>query len=209
MKTLKYASSCYVNLIYNLVLTLYKNSPFIKNKLFIKILQYYVKTCFQRCFEFFTKKINLWRKVWNSQKTKSVKNIIIEKSATKIFQVWIIIVYDSFILELSISISIGTAVLFWRKHKIRTSFKTLASKKTTIWRLKKSHSNDNRLEKIMSSSYHMEQKTFIKESCIYNIHTEKKIFCSCCFWRFVNRLDSDRLKNLKCTWVCTSLLLLL
>ena len=33
----------------------YKNSPFINNKLFIKILQYYVKTCFQRYFEFFKK----------------------------------------------------------------------------------------------------------------------------------------------------------
>ena len=39
----------------NFVFTLYKNSPFINNKLFIKILQYYVKTCFQRCFEFFKK----------------------------------------------------------------------------------------------------------------------------------------------------------
>ena len=41
----------------NFVLTLYKNSPFIHNKLFIKILQYYVKTCFQRCFEFLKKLI--------------------------------------------------------------------------------------------------------------------------------------------------------
>ena len=42
IKTLKYASSCYVILIYNFVLTLYKNSPFINNKLFMKILQYYM-----------------------------------------------------------------------------------------------------------------------------------------------------------------------
>ena len=39
----------------NFVPILYKNSPFINNKLFIKILQIYVKTCFQRCFEFFKK----------------------------------------------------------------------------------------------------------------------------------------------------------
>ena len=32
----------------------------------------------------------------------------------KIFEVCIIIAYDSFILELSIIISISTAVLFWR-----------------------------------------------------------------------------------------------
>ena len=43
----------------NFVLTLYKNSPFINNKLFIKILQNYIKTCFLRCFEFFKKNPHL------------------------------------------------------------------------------------------------------------------------------------------------------
>ena len=33
-----------VILVCNFVLTSYKNSPFINNKLFIKVLQYYVKT---------------------------------------------------------------------------------------------------------------------------------------------------------------------
>ena len=75
-------------------------------------------------------------------------------------------------------ISIRTALLLWRYRKIRTSFKTLVSKKTTIWRLKKSHSNDKLLEKITSSSYHMEQKTFIEASCICNIHTGEKIFAA-------------------------------
>ena len=51
IKTLKYASSCYLILICNFVLVLYKNST-LNNKLFIKVLQYYVKTCFQRCFVF-------------------------------------------------------------------------------------------------------------------------------------------------------------
>ena len=32
-----------------------ENSPFINNKLLAKILQYYVKTCLWRCFEFFKK----------------------------------------------------------------------------------------------------------------------------------------------------------
>ena len=41
-------------------------------------------------------------------------------------------------------------------RKIQTSFKTLASNKTTIWWLKKSHNSDKLLEKITSSSYHME-----------------------------------------------------
>ena len=45
----KYASSRYL-----ILLSFYiKNSPFINNKQFIKVLQYYVKTCFQRCFVFF------------------------------------------------------------------------------------------------------------------------------------------------------------
>ena len=34
--------------------------------------------------------------------------------------------------------------------------------------VEKSHSNDELLEKITSSSYHMKQKTFIEASCIYN-----------------------------------------
>ena len=103
-------------------------------------------------------------------------------SATKVFQVCIGIVYNSFILELGISIiSISTALLLWRYCKIWTSFKTLVSKKGTKWRLKKSHSNDKILEKVTFYSYHMEQKTFIEASCFYNIHSEENSFCSCCF----------------------------
>ena len=41
--------------------------------------------------------------------------------------------------------------------------------------LRKSHSNDKLLEK-RTSYYHMEQKTFIEASYIYNIHTREKIF---------------------------------
>ena len=106
--------------------------------------------------------------MWNSQKIKSAKNFIIKKAATKVFQVCVSTVYDSFTLKFSISISISTAMLL--------SFKILVSKKTAIWRLKKSHGNDKLLEKITSSSYHMEQKTFIEASCIYNIHTGEKHF---------------------------------
>ena len=106
---------------------------------------------------------------------KSVKNVIIKKSATKVFQVCISIVYYSFILKLSISISISTALVLWRWCKIRTSFKAPASQKTTIWRLKKSHSNEKPLEKITSSSYHMEQNIH-RSKLIYDIHTGKKNF---------------------------------
>ena len=62
IKTSKYASSCYVILICSFVLILYKNPPFLNNRLFTKVLQYYVKTCFQRCFEFFLKKTSFIRK---------------------------------------------------------------------------------------------------------------------------------------------------
>ena len=40
------------------------------------------------------------------------------------------------------NISTGTTLLWWRLGKIWTSSKTLVSKKTPIWRLKKSQSND-------------------------------------------------------------------
>ena len=50
IKALNYASSCDVILICSFVLTLYKKSLFLNNKLFTKVLQYYVKTCFQRWF---------------------------------------------------------------------------------------------------------------------------------------------------------------
>ena len=42
--------------------------------------------------------IKLIKKSVDSHKFKSVKNIIIKKSATKVFQVCVSIVYDSFIL---------------------------------------------------------------------------------------------------------------
>ena len=67
MKTLKYASSCYVILICNFVLTLDRKLTFYKDflqtkKQFIKVLQYYVKTYFQRCFEFFKKRKSFIKK---------------------------------------------------------------------------------------------------------------------------------------------------
>ena len=39
--------------------------------------------------------------------------------------------------------------------------------------MKNSHSNDKRLEKLTASSYHMEQKTYVEASCIYNTHWKK------------------------------------
>ena len=87
----------------NFVLVLYKNSP-LNNKLFIKVLQYYVKTCFQRCFLFSknkTKQKLIYReKCRTVSKIKIVKSVIIKKSGTKLFQVCISIIYDNFILEL-------------------------------------------------------------------------------------------------------------
>ena len=104
-------------------------------------------------------------------------------NATKHFQVFISIVYDSFILVLCVSISISTALLLWRYglRKIRTSFKTLVSKKTTIWWMKKSHSNDKLLEKITSSSYHMEQKHSLKQVASITYTLEKRIFAAADF----------------------------
>ena len=69
------------------------------------------------------------KKIVNSQKIKSVKNFIIKKSATKTFQICISIVYDRFILELSISISISTALLLWDNVKCGLLSKHLFQRK--------------------------------------------------------------------------------
>ena len=46
----------------------------------------------------------------------------------------------------------------------------------------------------------MEQKTFTKASCIYNMHTGEKIFLQLLHLNVcVSFFDSDRLKNLKST----------
>ena len=94
--------------------------------------------------------------MWKSQYIKSVKNVIIKKPATKL------------------SISISTALLLWRERKIRTSFKTL-------WRLKKSYRNDKLLEKITSSSYHMEQKHSSKQVESIKYLLEKNFFAAATF----------------------------
>ena len=88
---------------------------------------------------FFTKSSFIKKSVKQSKNKECKKRYHKKKSTMKVFQVYISIVYNSFILELSISISI--ALLLWRQRKIRTTFKTLVLKKTTIWRLKKSHSS--------------------------------------------------------------------
>ena len=104
----------------------------------------------------------------------------VEELATKVFKACISIVYESFILELTISVS--TALLFCScGDKVKYG---LILKKTTIWRFKKSHSNDKLLEKITSFSYHMEQKTFIEANCINNIHTREKLLKVCESFRF-------------------------
>ena len=120
----------------------------------------------------------------------------------EVFQVCISVVYDSFILQLSISINKLALVLALHCY-CRDNVKHRLLSKNFFQRKRKY------LEKITSSSYYMKEKTFIEASCIYNINTGEKIFCNCCFGRFVRCLDSDRLKTLKCTLVCKSLLLLL
>ena len=63
-----------------------------------------------------------------------------------------------------------------KTHKIRTSFKTLVSKKATIWWLKESQSSDKLLSK-MSSSHNIHHRA----SCIYNIHTGENFFAAATF----------------------------
>ena len=64
---------------------------------------------------FFKKKNSFIKKSVEESKNKECKKRYYKKKAAmKAFQVSISIVYNSFILEVSISISISTALLLWR-----------------------------------------------------------------------------------------------
>ena len=67
----------------------------------------------------------------------------------------------------------------------------------TIWRLKKFQGNDKLLEKITSSSYHMEQKTFLGASCIYNIHTREKNVLQLLLLKVCETFRFEQIKNLE------------
>ena len=127
------------------------------------------------------KKKLIYKEKCETVKNKECKKHYYKKSQLRIFFKYLSIVSDSFILKLSIGVSISTARLMWRYgvRKIRTSFKTLVSKKMTIWWLEKSHNSDELLQKIISSSYHMEPKAYIEASCVFNIHTGETKNCSC------------------------------
>ena len=77
---------CYVILICNFVLALYKTLTLINNKLFVDFLQYYVK---------------MFRDVLSFLK-KSVKNVIIKKISYESFSS-MCIVYDSFFWNLALA----------------------------------------------------------------------------------------------------------
>ena len=96
--------------------TIYKSSVVLFKNMLSEMLWVFQKNSFVK-------------KIVNSQKIKSVKNLIIKKSATKTFQICIIMVYDSFILELSISISISTALLLWDNVKYGLLSKHLFQRK--------------------------------------------------------------------------------
>ena len=108
-----------------------------------------VFTCFSLVWDF--KNSIIKKSVWQSQ-YKECKNVMIKNVSCE--SLWSIsVVHNSFII---LELWHNTAMLLWRKRKIRTSFKTLASKGTTIWWLKKCQRHDKVLEKITSDSYHME-----------------------------------------------------
>ena len=96
--------------------TIYKSSVVLFKNMLSEMLWVFQKNSFVK-------------KIVNSQKIKSVKNLVIKKSTTKTFQICIIIVYDSFILELSISISISTALLLWDNVKYGLLSKHLFQRK--------------------------------------------------------------------------------
>ena len=113
----------------------------------------------------------------------------------KVFQVCISIVYNSFFWNLALALVFVLHCYCGDMVKYGLLSKHLFQRKQQHGWFKKSHFNNKLCEKITSASYQVEQKTFIEASCIYSIHTGEKHFCSCYFWRFVSRLDSDRLKK--------------
>ena len=88
---------------------------------------------------------------------------------------------------------------------MRTSFKTLASKKATTWRLKQSHSNDKLLRKVMSSSYHIAQKRLSKQVVPITYTLEKMVFTADIFKDLRVVSFQTKLKNMWYTLVCLSL----
>ena len=74
---------------------------------FIKVLQHYVKACFQRCFEFFNKRKTekeFYKKSVEQLKKTSAKNVFIKKASYKAFQVYVSIVYDMIFWNLALAL---------------------------------------------------------------------------------------------------------
>ena len=70
--------------------------------------------------------------------------------------------------------SVKIYLLGYKNCVIKTCFprkKESNNMKATTWWLKKSQSNDKLFWKLMSYSYHIEQKTFIEASCTNKMHT--------------------------------------
>ena len=65
-----------------------------------------------------------------------------------------------------------------KTHKIRTSFKTLASKKVAKWCLKKFQSNDKLSQKVMSFSITKNEKHSPKQVVPITYTLEKRLFAA-------------------------------
>ena len=59
-----------------------------------------------------------------------------------------------------------------------------------IW--KSSQSPDKPSWKMISSSYHIKEKIFIKASYTNNIRTGEKFYCCCYIWMFMSRFFSEK-----------------
>ena len=105
--------------------------------------------CFQRVFESIKKTVIYKKNFVCKEKSGTVKK------ARKLRSI------ISFILEICYKHHVVNVEI---THKIRTFFKTLASKNVAKSRLKKSQSNDKLSRKAMFFSYHREWKTFIEAS---------------------------------------------
>ena len=149
-------------------------------------------------FWVFQKKPHLSRKVQNSHKIKNVKKIISKKSATKVFQVFISIVYIALFWYLALALVLALHCYCGDNIKYGLLSKHLFQRKWQYGCWKTAvDSNDKLLEKITSSNYHMEQKTFIEASCIYNIHTGEKCFLQLLLWKVWESFRFGQIKKLE------------
>ena len=99
-------------------------------------------------------------------------------------------IYESFILQLLILV----VTLYSCWGDTNTSFKLLISKSISGW--KDTRLSINFCKKQCLPVITWDKKLLLKQVITITYTPERKVFCSCFFWRFESRIFSDRVKRL-------------